>query len=357
MMKTIFMYHKKNEIIFSIVFCFAVFFILLSTPLIAGENHAHEEAENHDENHGGEHQDSQEHHDEHEDEHDHENEDDHGQDEHEASDSSSLSERAQKLAGITTAQAGPAQVAQYFLVSGRLLLNDNKTAHIRARYPGVAQRASVNLGDNIAAGAVLAVVESNENLQNYSLISPIGGTVFDKQVQVGELVDEQILFTVTDLNEIWLDLYVFPSSAAQVFAGQEVRVINADCEHAQVVRIDAVLPIVDSVTQTIRARARVKNIDQHWLPGAVVQAQVILAKHDVAVAVTPAALQTMEGKTVVFVRDENGTNYQMRAVTTGLQDSSQVEITSGLAAGEKYVSEGSFILKADIGKSTAEHVH
>lgn len=61
----------------------------------------------------------------------------------------------------------------------------------------------------------------------------------------------------------------------------------------------------------------------------------------------------MENKTVVFVRE--GNKLEARPVEVGEQDRDYVEITKGLSVGEVYAADNSFVVKAEIGKSEAEH--
>ena len=58
---------------------------------------------------------------------------------------------------------------------------------------------------------------------------------------------------------------------------------------------------------------------------------------------------------MVFLND--GDVYQGMPVETGRRDDQWVEITSGIDAGQRYVAKNSFVLKADVGKSGAEHDH
>ena len=79
-------------------------------------------------------------------------------------------------------------------------------------------------------------------------------------------------------------------------------------------------------------------------------------EHDgvpVALAVPTAAIQQMEGNSVVFVKE--GERYTAMPVTTGHADADMTEITEGIAAGVEVVGTNSFIIKADIGKASAEH--
>jgi cobalt-zinc-cadmium efflux system membrane fusion protein len=82
---------------------------------------------------------------------------------------------------------------------------------------------------------------------------------------------------------------------------------------------------------------------------------VVLAESPVAVAVRNSSLQTLGTELSVFVRTVGG--FEPRAVSTGRSDGEWTEVLAGLAAAEEYVSAGSFILKAELGKAEAEHEH
>ena len=86
-----------------------------------------------------------------------------------------------------------------------------------------------------------------------------------------------------------------------------------------------------------------------------VEGDVHVSEKTVSVSVTEEAIQRMEDKTVLFVKE--GDSYEARPVKLGKSDGKNVEIIEGLKAGESYVSQGSFIVKADIGKAAAKHEH
>jgi len=85
-----------------------------------------------------------------------------------------------------------------------------------------------------------------------------------------------------------------------------------------------------------------------------IRANVVLASQDAAVVVPLDAVQTFEGRTVVFVRVGEET-YEPRDVTVGRASRDSVEITAGLAAGEAYVSQNAFLIKSQLGASAADH--
>ena len=77
-----------------------------------------------------------------------------------------------------------------------------------------------------------------------------------------------------------------------------------------------------------------------------VRGAVVLAQQDVAIAVPASAIQSFEGRNVVFVRVAPDT-FEARPVTIGRTSADTAEITAGLRAGEAYVSENAFLVKAD----------
>ncbi|TFH28902.1 MAG: hypothetical protein E4H00_07960 [Myxococcales bacterium] len=73
------------------------------------------------------------------------------------------------------------------------------------------------------------------------------------------------------------------------------------------------------------------------------------------IAVKVTALQTIRDWTVVFA--QFGDLFELRPIEIGRRDDEMVEVLSGLHAGQRYVSDNSFILKAELGKSAASHDH
>jgi cobalt-zinc-cadmium efflux system membrane fusion protein len=103
------------------------------------------------------------------------------------------------------------------------------------------------------------------------------------------------------------------------------------------------------------ARAVVNNTNGQLRPGLFVAGEVVLDEREVEVAVTQGAIQTVEDKQVVFVRE--GDAFEVRPVQIGAQDGERAEITAGLLPGEEYVARNSFVLKAELGKAGAAHDH
>ena len=107
--------------------------------------------------------------------------------------------------------------------------------------------------------------------------------------------------------------------------------------------------------QIARVVASLPNPNYAFRPGSFVTAEIPLSQGRAGIVIPKAALQTIKGERVVFVRNERG--FEARQVATGLEDDRSVEIVSGLFAGEAIAVSNTFVLKAELGKAEAEHQH
>jgi cobalt-zinc-cadmium efflux system membrane fusion protein len=264
-----------------------------------------------------------------------------------------ITPKAAEAAGIQSAEAAPAIIHEVIRLTGRVTLNQNATAQVKARFPGIVRSVTKSPGDSVKKDEVLATVESNESLQVYPVKSPLDGVVLTRATNVGDVAADTPMFTITNASEVWAEFHVFPRDMDQVETGQKVLVTSFEGEHRGEAVITTLLPVAESSTQTVVARVTLPNPDKVWRAGMTVRGDVVISERNVAVAVKNAAIQRLEGKTVVFVL--NGVGFEARAVRTGASDSEFTEVLEGLSPGERYASENSFQIKANIGKAGAAH--
>ncbi|WP_078083833.1 efflux RND transporter periplasmic adaptor subunit [Microbulbifer mangrovi] len=265
----------------------------------------------------------------------------------------SLGEKAFSRAALTTDLAGAQKIEQYLTLYGKLQPEPTAVSHIRARYAGVVSRVNVHIGDTVEKGQGLATVDSNESLQEYQLRAPFAGMVTAKHAGPGEYVSDQVLFTVVDYSQLWVDLQVFPARMASVRKGQRVRVSAGERGYAGTVR--SVVPGSENFPYA-RARVLVDNSDGLWAPGIFVEGRIEIAARQVPLAVDIRALQLVDGKTVVFVQ-RGARRFEAVPVLLGVRGEHFVEVRSGLTSGARYAVENSYLLKAELEKSSAEHTH
>jgi cobalt-zinc-cadmium efflux system membrane fusion protein len=266
-----------------------------------------------------------------------------------------ISAAAAEASRIAVATAGPGAIQESLELTGRIVLQPSARADIHAPYPGPVRAVLRNVGDRVRRGEPLARVESAESLQTYAIPTPIAGVVLERQTNVGDVTGDDPLFVVGDLTRLQAELNVVTRDIGRVAAGQSVVISGLDGTTRVEARITGVLPTADMHSQTLLARAPISVADSSAMrPGMAVRGVVVLSEQQAPVAIAADAVQSYEGRSVVFVRVAAET-YEARPVTLGRTGRNTVEITSGLAAGEIYVSQNAFLVKAEIGKGAASH--
>jgi cobalt-zinc-cadmium efflux system membrane fusion protein len=198
--------------------------------------------------------------------------------------------------------------------------------------------------------------QSAASLSRYEIEAPFDGTVIHRHMSLGEMLKEDAdAFVVADLNSVWVNIHVYPKDLSHVREGQKVTISTGNGIPDTQGTIEYVEPVVGDKTRAAVARVVLPNPEKTWRPGLFVTAKVVVESVDVPVLVPKTALKTIEGKPVAFIREDEG--FEPRIVKTGKSDGSHVEIVAGLQAGERFASDGSFLLKAEAGKGEAAHEH
>jgi cobalt-zinc-cadmium efflux system membrane fusion protein len=256
--------------------------------------------------------------------------------------------------GIETGIAGSAVLEDNVAVYGRIVTIPERVRDISARFDGAIQSVAVTLGERVAAGQRLATVESNESLQSYSITAPLAGTVTERAANAGEQTAGRRLFTIVDTSVVWAELAIFPSDRPRVRPGATVTVLPTAGGPALQGTISQIT-VVAGGNQAVSARVELDNRDGAFPPGTHVSGSIKVAEHDVPLAVRRSGLQSFRDFTVVYA--QIGDEYEVRMLDLGRQDREWVEVLGGLEPGTRYVTENSFVLKADIEKSGATHDH
>lgn len=342
----------------------ALVFPFTSVPLsLAEDEHGHDHGESESghahgdkDEHG--HEDGKGKHEEGEGDHAHgaqEGGDGHGHG-HEEAGPTELPDEALARFGLSLRKAGTGDIHEGIQVSGRIVPVDEKLAHVSPRFSGVIKEVRAKVGDVVKADTLLAVLQNNQNLQTFSLYPSIPGTVIKRHATLGETVrEEDVIFIVADLSEVWAELAVYKQDVDDVKVGQKA--ILSVASHMKPIEGEVIFfsPITEERTQSRLARVRIKNPDPHFSPGAFVSGQIATRSDTVSVLIDGSAVQRVEAKDVVFVREKN--SFEARPVVIGRKGQNGLEVLSGLKGGETYAAGNTFILKADLGKSEAEHEH
>ncbi len=257
-------------------------------------------------------------------------------------------------AGIRTEIAGPATIADTVALNGRIVPDERRVVHLAARYPGQIDSVAVALGEEVDAGTPLARITSNDSLQSYAVNAPIAGTVIALHANPGEQAGDTPLFVIADYSRLWVELSLYPRDLERVRQGQTVTVNAVDATNTVDATISQLLPAPQSAAVYL-ARAEIDNAAGQWHPGQFVTGQVRVAQDEVPLAVRRSGLQGFRDFTVVFALVDE--TYEVRMLELGKQDETWVEVLGGLKPGTRYVTENSFLIKADVEKSGASHDH
>ncbi|MBL8844560.1 MAG: efflux RND transporter periplasmic adaptor subunit [Hyphomicrobium zavarzinii] len=188
----------------------------------------------------------------------------------------------------------------------------------------------------------------------YEIRSPIDGRVTTRDIVLGQVVGtDREIFTIADLAKVWVEMAISPGDLAFAREGQDVRVVAG--EQKGTGKIIALSPVIDPETRSAKAIAELDNAGNAWRLGDYVNARLMSGEQEADLIVPQAAIQTVNGNKVVFVSEGGG--FRARPVTTGRSDSINVEVLSGLEFGETIATSNTFTLKAELGKSEAEHEH
>ncbi|PKH88056.1 efflux RND transporter periplasmic adaptor subunit [Colwellia sp. Bg11-28] len=287
------------------------------------------------------------HKDEHTDEHKSEHKDEHGEEEGHIE----ITKVNAQKAGIINATAGAGQIKQTTTVYGKAVIDSSAISQVRARFPGLITKLTVNVGDNVTTGENIAQVESSDSLTRYNITAPISGVITKRHANPGDLTNQQPLLTVENYKQLWVQYKIFPSQRQAIHTGQQVT-ISSTAATTQ----SSIMHLMANKNQPfIIARVPLDNSKGSWAPGQLLTGSVVTHQVDVNLVIDNRAFQSVEGKNIIFVTNKGG--YETRELTLGQTDGQFSQVISGLKAGEQYALINSYLLKADLGKAGAAHAH
>ena len=322
--------------------------------------------------------------------------------------------------GIQIASAQQGVVSQVTVLPGKLVVNTDQQAHISPNFGGHVEQVNVELGQNVQKGQTLAVlsvpelIDQQANLRmahasldlarqdyqreqqlwsqgisakqdyqraenayrqaqitvqsvqsrlnalgatggvngRFAIKAPISGVISQKDIVVGEnvqLADQ--LFVIEQFKELWLEFNLPAQYSGQLQANQSLTFKPNASEQKYEAIIQSLTSQADAQTGRLVVR-----------PNVLVNIFLDNTSSKTALRVHKSAIQNIEGQTSVFVVDaEQKGQVHLKAQPIQLgqasNDAQWLEVISGLTAGQRYVSQGSFVLKSELEKGEADHAH
>jgi membrane fusion protein, heavy metal efflux system len=204
----------------------------------------------------------------------------------------------------------------------------------------------------------IQLLESQENpiFTQYELRSTQSGLVVQRHLTTGESIKkDDNIFVLADFSDVWVNVAIPANSIKAVKLGQKVKIINKPMGIEKTGRLTYLSSIIDEKNRTVTGRVVISNQKNFWRPGTFVDVELLLQEQSVSVAIKPEAIQSLRDWPVVFVKQ--GNKFEGRPIELGVSNANWVEVLSGLSPGEEYAVKNSFIIKAEIEKSSATHSH
>ena len=197
---------------------------------------------------------------------------------------------------------------------------------------GVAQaQTSVNQ-------AQIAVQQAQDNLDRAKPVSPISGTVYAVNYNVGDIASSTAV-SIVDLSQIQVKVTVAEVDVASIKLGQTAQLtMDALPGLTYTGTVAAINPVgtISSGVVNYGVIVALTDPDGDVLPGMTANLAIVTARHDNVLLAPLRAIKTQGNQKVATVLYQG--QQIVTPVTTGLQNDTQVEITSGLKVGDELVT-------------------
>lgn len=203
-----------------------------------------------------------------------------------------------------------------------------------------------------------ALVAGKAHLGLMTLRAPIAGTVIEKHVVRGEHVGtETNLFTIADLDRLWLFADIYERDLARIAKGHRAEGRLAGYpDLAFAGQITHVAETMNVETRTLKVRIEVENKDGKLKPGMFASVDIGVAERSNCLCLPEGAIQSQRQTPIVFVEEEKNV-FERRPVRLGVRFGGFVEILDGVKEGEIAVTSGSFLLKSELEKESFGEGH
>jgi cobalt-zinc-cadmium efflux system membrane fusion protein len=212
-----------------------------------------------------------------------------------------------------------------------------------------------------AAERALEVYGRGGSGSEVTIKSPIAGRVISRHATVGEVVaPSDVLFEIVDISRVWVVGRVYQQNAGAIHEGMStILTLQALSGRTFTAPLDYVAPALDERTRTLPVRVVLDNPDGMLRPGLFGTLSISPAGDtgDSVPAISSSAVQRLGDETVVFVPANEDGEFRAVSVTVASRGGDLVRLRSGLAAGDRYVAEGAFVLKSELSRGELGEGH
>jgi cobalt-zinc-cadmium efflux system membrane fusion protein len=270
---------------------------------------------------------------------------------------------------LISAQARRAQAKAAYLrekdLLGRGITSQSEFQKADAEYRSAKSDADqfrqqlLNFG--LSPDDITELQRTGTNSPNLKVRSPFAGTVVEMETAIGESVAPgSHLFTVADLETLWIELSIPESRIYQAQIGAQVEArfdgLPGTMFKGRIFQVGASL---DEHSRILKALAEVNNPGLRLKAGMFGHVRILSGVESQVLSVPADAVQSIEGDAYLFVYLEKDL-FELRRVEAGAQDGGLITIRFGLSPDDRVVTNQGFalkseVLKARLGASCADH--
>lgn len=211
----------------------------------------------------------------------------------------------------------------------------------------------------LSAQRVNSLRSASQISAEIALTAPVSGTVTSRLVNQGEVIEaNKELLKVTNLSTAWVIAQVYEKDLGRMRVGSGASV-TTDAYPGRVFRgqVTYIDPNINQETRTAQVRVEIENPGQIFKIGMYVNVNFgALGSGEMTAPVVPSsAVQNISNQKVVFATTDKPNAFVMKPVRLGAETNGRYVVLEGLSVGEKIVTEGSFLLRAEFVKQNPSH--
>lgn len=268
-----------------------------------------------------------------------------------------------EVLALVESRDGAALAAERTVAESRLALARSALKREQGLFQqGVTPRQDLEAAEAQAAAAGAEATRAQSAAQaahlstdgrSIAVVSPMAGRITAATIALGAFVQPEVeLYRVADPRFVAIEASVPAADAARIAKGDAATVTTAAGENLAAT-VQSVTPTVSEATRAATVVLTLKTERSAPTPGEFLQAHITPGFGAAAGFVVPdEAVQTINGRDVVFLRTEQG--FQTLPVTVGSRSAGRILILSGLRTGQIIATRNAFLLKAELNKSTEE---
>jgi Cu(I)/Ag(I) efflux system membrane fusion protein len=186
---------------------------------------------------------------------------------------------------------------------------------------------------------------ATEGVPHVTISAYASGTVVDRKVTQGQYVNAgDTLFTVADLSQVWIKADVYEEQLPQIHAGQTVEITGESLPNQTLHgHVDFIEPSANAQTRTVPVHVHVSNPGMRLVPGMFVNATFVSRAAQASIFIPRSAVLDTGTRKIAYLARPNGV-FEAREITVGAPSDDLFPVATGLAAGDKVVLNGNFLI-------------